>query len=394
MNDASHQHRDGDDARLAILLLWLCGIALRLTILAVPPVLASIRDEFALRATEVAVLGSIAPALFALASLASAFIVSHVGVRTAMIGGLALVALGSALRGASGNFAALFATSVVMAAGVAIMQPLMPTAVRSWSPKRIGFATAVYTNGLLVGEIIPVWLTAPFVLPAVGGSWRAVLVAWSVPIVLTAIVVHAKAPAASAADTTATQWMPDWTSALVWRLGIILGCCNAMYFGANTFIPVFLASRGETALVPAALTALNLGQLPASFLLLAFASAVERRAWPYLAASVLAFTGTATLALASGTWIVAGAALLGFSAASVLILGLTLPALLCPPSAVTRTAAAMFTVSYAGAVAVAVIGGMLWDLVGRAELAFAPIAFCAALLIAATFASRAAGELR
>ena len=37
----------------AIVLLWLAGNALRLTILAVPPVIAMIRDEFALNATEV-----------------------------------------------------------------------------------------------------------------------------------------------------------------------------------------------------------------------------------------------------------------------------------------------------------------------------------------------------
>src|SRR5207237_1776010 len=43
----------------AIVLLWLAGNALRLTILAVPPVIAMIRDEFALSATEVGLLSSI-----------------------------------------------------------------------------------------------------------------------------------------------------------------------------------------------------------------------------------------------------------------------------------------------------------------------------------------------
>src|SRR6185295_642052 len=52
---------------LALLLLWLAGIGLRLTILAVPPVLAIIRDDFGLSATEVGLLSSIPPALFAIA---------------------------------------------------------------------------------------------------------------------------------------------------------------------------------------------------------------------------------------------------------------------------------------------------------------------------------------
>ena len=60
--------------------------------------------------------------------------------------------------------------------GVAIMHPSLPPLVRSWLPHRIGFGTAVFTNGLLVGEILPVALTIPVraaALPTAGAqaSW-------------------------------------------------------------------------------------------------------------------------------------------------------------------------------------------------------------------------------
>ena len=42
-----------------------------------------------------------------------------------------------------------------MSAGIAIMQPALPALVRQWLPERIGFGTALYTNGLLVGETLP-----------------------------------------------------------------------------------------------------------------------------------------------------------------------------------------------------------------------------------------------
>lgn len=58
----------------------------------------------------------------------------------------------------------------------------LPTVVRQWLPHRIGLGAAIYTNGLLVGEILPVVLGASVVLPLVAGSWRMSLVAWSVPI--------------------------------------------------------------------------------------------------------------------------------------------------------------------------------------------------------------------
>ena len=76
------------------------------------------------------------------------------------------------MRGALPDIAWLYAMTIAMGAGVAIMQVTMPSAVRSWLPDRIGFATAVYTNGLLIGEILPVALMLPLVLPLVNGSGR------------------------------------------------------------------------------------------------------------------------------------------------------------------------------------------------------------------------------
>jgi len=78
----------------------------------------------------------------------------------------------------------LYGMTMVMGAGVAVMQVTLPTTVRAWLPDRIGFATAVYTNGLLIGEILPVALMLPLVLPLVGGSWQKGFVFWSVPVAL------------------------------------------------------------------------------------------------------------------------------------------------------------------------------------------------------------------
>lgn len=88
------------------------------------------------------------------------------------------------------------------------------------------------------------------------------------------------------------------------------------------------------------------------------------------------------------------AALLGFSDAAALILGLTLPPLLCRPEDVARTSVGMFTISYGGAVAIAVISGAAWDLSGILALAFVPLAACAVGLAAITFGLRLKKELR
>jgi hypothetical protein len=57
---------------LHLLLLWLAGNALRLTILAVPPVIPSIHNDLDLSATGVGILGGLPVVMFAAIALASA----------------------------------------------------------------------------------------------------------------------------------------------------------------------------------------------------------------------------------------------------------------------------------------------------------------------------------
>jgi CP family cyanate transporter-like MFS transporter len=367
----------------SLLLLWLSGTALRLTILAVPPVIPLIHDEFNLSATEIGILTGLPSMLFAFAAVPGSLLVARLGIRAALVVGLALTAIGGALRGALPEVAWLYVMTIAMGAGVAVMQVTMPPAVRAWLPNRIGFATAVYTNGLLIGEILPVALMLPLVLPLAGGSWQWGFVAWSVPVAIIAIIVMLFAPRTTTNGSTPMRrrWLPDWRNTLIWRLGIMLGTINATYFATNAFIPDYMRNSGQSEWISAALSGLNTGQLPASFLLLAFASRLERKAWPYVVCGLLCLLATGGIVFGTGAWVVAAATLQGFAAAAILILVLALPPLLSPPDDVHRITAAMFTISYSCAVIVPVISGLAWDLTGIASMAFLPIALCGILLV-------------
>lgn len=139
----------------------------------------------------------------------------------------------------------------------------MPSTVRLWMPQRIALATAVYANGLLMGEILPVSLTMPFVLPVVG-DWRGVFLFWSVPVAAMVVLLPPMRPAGADApppQEAPRRWWPDWNDALIWKLGLILGSVNALYFGVNAFIPDYLTATGRGEWINAALTALNVGQI-------------------------------------------------------------------------------------------------------------------------------------
>jgi MFS transporter, CP family, cyanate transporter len=272
---------------LRAFLLWLAGNGLRITILAVPPVIPLIRSELGMSETQVGILTGLPPVLFACTAVLGSLLIARFGALMTLIVGLFVTAAGSALRGAAPDIWLLYGATIVTGFGVAIMHPSLPPLVRAWVPQRIGFGTALFTNGLLVGEILPVALTIPLVLPWLHDSWREGFVLWAAPVALIAVILWVAAPRpAVTVQQVPLRWWPDWRDPLIWKLGIALGAANAMYFTANAFLPDFLHHLQRPDLVSPALTALNLGQIPASFLLLACAGRLERRAWPFVVCGV------------------------------------------------------------------------------------------------------------
>ncbi|HVU42158.1 MAG TPA: MFS transporter, partial [Xanthobacteraceae bacterium] len=294
-----------------LLLFWLVGACLRITVLAVPPVVPLLHADLHLSETGIGWLSSLPPMLFAIAAVPGALLIARCGMLPALLTGLLLSAAGSAARGAFASTASLFIATIVMGAGISIVQTVMPPLVRAWFPQRIGLATSVYTNGLLMGEVIPVGLTIPLVLPLVHQSWRLDFVVWSVPVLAVMLLVKlgARRPGASGMarahqSIPQRRWWPDWHDPLIWRLGLILGSVNATYFVTNAFLPDLMIAAGRPDLVSSALTAINVGQLPASFLMLPLAERLVKQPWSYASTGLLATLCVVAMLVTRGYWIV------------------------------------------------------------------------------------------
>ena len=353
--------------------------------LAVPPVIPLLHADLHLSETQIGWLSSLPPMLFAIAAVPGSLIIARFGLIPALLVGILLNALGGAARGAIADTAFLYAATVVMAAGVAVSQTALPSLVRAWFPDRIGFTTAVYTNGLLVGEILPVALSIALVLPLVMGSWRLNFVAWSLPVVLTALVLIACMPRLAgmhkAAPAASPRWWPDWRRPLIWQLGLIVGSGNATYFVSNAFLPDYVTAQDRPDLVSAVLTALNVGQLPAAFVMLPLAGALVTRPWAYAVTGLASLGALIGMVTTLGAWIVFWAGVLGFTNTLVLVLALALPSLLSAADDVHRTTAGMFTISYSFAMLASIVGGWLWDLTQRPIASFAPVVLCCVVIV-------------
>ena len=365
-------------------LLWLAGIDLRLTLLAVPPVLPLIHTELGLDEKGVAALSGLPVLLFGVMAVPGSLMIARIGARRALLVGLTTIGLSSALRGAGSSALVLFVCTIVMGAGIAVSQPTFPALVRQWftRTREITRATGFWSNGLLVGELLSASLTLPLILPLVG-SWELVFVVWSIPVLITAALVAALTPREARSSTLVRPGgMPDWRSGRMWRLAMLQSSASMVYFGANTFIPDYLHATNQPELVAYALAALNGFQVPASAVIgLVPFHVLARPSTSFGVAGAILVSLAVTLLL-PGAPLVIAAGVLGFCAAYILVLSFALPALLTDAEHVARLSAGTFAISYTTAFFVTLLSGAVWDTTHVEASAFLPALVAVIIVVA------------
>lgn len=379
--------------------LWLAGVAMRMTILAMPPVIPLVHAELLMSETQVGLLIGLPLLLFAVAAIPGSLLIARIGPRRAVIAGMVIAALAGAARGAAIDVWTLYLAALATGFGVAIMQPSLPVLVRDWTPRRIALGTVAYTSGMMMGATFPPLFTFSAVMPHVGGSWRLNLVAWAVPALLIVPAFFLLSPPQSgsaSAKTIGGLWWPDFKHPLVWLLGLTFGSNNSPYFAISAFLGDYVAEKGKPELLGPTLAWLNGSQLVALVVLIAMSGRLQRRAWPFLIFGPMLLAGMLVIILVPTSFaIIAAATAMGIATAMTFTPVMTLVPILAKPVDIARTAAGMLTVAYSCAIIIPTICGALWDLTGKPWAAFVPLCICAVTLtVLGTIVTkyRAAGE--
>ncbi|MDE2149849.1 MAG: MFS transporter [Gammaproteobacteria bacterium] len=363
-------------------MLWCLGLYLRLGVLIVPPLIPRLESLLGFSAEQVAVAASLPVLFIAAGSLAGGWVTGRLGIFTTVIAGLLVMAVGGALRSVPVGFGVFLLFTLIMGIGIALMQTGLPALARSWVPGKVGRATAVYTNGLLIGEVLAAGLTGPLVSHVLGKRWLWVFALWMIPAVVLAATLLARreprtTPAARRRSDVATS--SRWHNPVLWRLGILLGTAGGLYLSGNIFLPQILADSGRLRLLTPSLVSLNAMQLVSSAALVLLTDRLLGRRWPIAAALIMALAMVPAMLRLPGTGPVWAAGLYGFATSALLTLVMALPPWLVPLPQVPRLAARVFTVGYALVFVLPVLGAWAHDLTGFIAAGFAP-AVCAGLL--------------
>ena len=352
-------------------LLWLAGVYLRIPILVAPPLAPFIGDELALSQTLTGALTTLPILMLAIGAMPGSLSISRIGPRNTLALAMLVMVIGSAGRGLAPDTLTLMITSAVMGIGVAMMQPALPALLPRWlEPKHLAFGSAIYMNGMLMGEFIGAGITLPIIMPLLDNSWRATMLVWSLPALLVAGALFLP-KRDLARPTRKVAWLPDWKNPLTLKLGLLLGVSGSLFFGVNAYLGALLEQRGEFDNLTEALFWYNFAQVIASLLMLKMARYWVGRKAPLIIMLIFSLLGTVGMLVFTGWWAIASATFMSFTAGVLLIMMVALPPLLVPSSETGRLSAGNFLVGYTIAFTVPMLGGLLSDWTGDIKHAIA-----------------------
>jgi CP family cyanate transporter-like MFS transporter len=165
--------------------LVLVALCLRAPFSAVGPVLDELGDELTLSTGALAVVTALPLVCFGLISPFAPALASRIGVHRALLVGAAVLAVGIGVR--TGGTAGLFAGTVLLTGGIAIVNVLLPAAARAEYGRRSAVVVGMTTASMAVSAAAGAGLAQP--LSGVGGSARLGLLLWGAPVLAALVAV-------------------------------------------------------------------------------------------------------------------------------------------------------------------------------------------------------------
>lgn len=360
-----------------LLLLWLTGIYMRAPILVAAPLGERIRESLDFGQTGLGALTTLPVFMLGIGALPAAWLIGRFGARPTLIAALLLTAIASLLRGLAPDLAVLLGLTALMGLGIAAMQPALPALVGRWCPGFVALGSAIYINGMMLGEFIGAGLTLPLLLPAAGDDWRHLLLAFSVPAVLLCPLLLMPRLYGGRTQGALERKIPDLRDPVLWRFGLLLGATASTFFGVNAYMGAILDAKGLGDALPRMLFVFNLTQLAISLLMVAatrYMLRVPRLLGLTAAGHVAGLVAFLMLDTLAPLWI--AAVVLSLTSALQLITLTALPPLMRAPDEAGRLAAGMLAVGYVLGFVFPLLAGGLADLTGSPYAVVAMFLVC------------------
>ncbi|GLW05846.1 MFS transporter [Microtetraspora sp. NBRC 13810] len=283
---------------LLVLGIVLIAANLRPAIAATATVLDSITGDLSLSGAAAGTLTTLPVLFFGLCGPAAPVLVRRLGIERTLALALAAIAAASALW-LAGSTTVLFAGTVLVGAGAAVGNVLLPVLVRRDFPDRAGLVSGLYTTALASAAALAAAVTVPLG-DAIGYGWPGALAVWGL-LALAALVIwtpqlrrSARLPDdAPSGPGGVTRLLRD---RLAWQVTGLMGLQALSYHTTLAWLPSVFTDAGlDRATAGVLLSVAGFVAIPVSLVLPTLAARrPDQRGWIVL---LTAFTAAGLLGL-------------------------------------------------------------------------------------------------
>jgi len=360
---------------MGALLITVCVLAfnLRAPMMAVAPLLETIRLDLGLSSVSAGFITTLPVICFGVLSPLAPVIARRIGLDLTLLVAIGTLATGVAIR-IGQPILMLYLGTLLVGAGIAMMNVLLPAFIKREAPDRMGMMTSLYTMLLNAGAALGAALSVP-VMERTGWGWRPSLGIWLLPALIGVAVVipwtlRARRNRAPGATLPVRKGL--WGSPLAWHITIAMGTQSMVFFSVASWLPTMLQDNGmsETR-AGAILSLMTLAGLGGSFITPILANRTRQQSWLAPITTVACVLPLIGFTVAPTTFTILWAVLLGFGLGMALSLMLITMILRTPDAHRASELSGMAQgVGYLLASTGPIIAGALHDLTGGWTLPF------------------------
>ncbi|WP_066074304.1 CynX/NimT family MFS transporter [Neobacillus soli] len=280
----------------------LVAFNLRPAITSLGPLVGMIQEDVGLAHWSAGLLMSLPLIVFALMSPIVPKLANRLTNERTLLIGLILLLIGLGIRSIPMTFF-LFSGTLLVGAGIAIGNVLLPAVCKDKFPHKFGLMTSVYSTSMGLIASLASGVSVPLAEGLTLG-WQGALIVWGIPVVAAILVwvflLKFNQGSQKDANRISSSSSQIWRSPLAWQIAIFMGFQSFLFYVTISWLPEILHSHGMS--MGAAGWMLSFTQivgLPASFFIPVIAGRFRSQIWIACMLSLCSLVGYGGLLLGS-----------------------------------------------------------------------------------------------